>query len=244
MPVSADTLQMLMAAGVQGEQLVAVVRAIDADMAATVVVAADTAAERRRAWDRERKRTKRETSGGSPVEYPPESLRTEPAKESPPDPQKKEPPLEGTPPTGATPLYPPQTKLRKAHRLPEDWQPAFDPVEYAIADAKKREKRPLTEIEVIDQIERMRNWARQVGDGKGLKKDWNSALRNWLKDATDRKNDRQSKPAYGISDKQSTSAGFDALDAEIAGRGYGGEAAGLDFDAPPTRRLHVVDPGR
>lgn len=61
MPVSATTLAALMEAGVQGSDLVKIVRLIDADMAGTV----DSTAEKRRAYDRERKAEKRNSGGKS-----------------------------------------------------------------------------------------------------------------------------------------------------------------------------------
>lgn len=63
MPVSAETLGLLMAKGLSGADLLEVVAAIDRDMNPSK----DTAAERRRAYDRERKR---KPSGGNPVETP------------------------------------------------------------------------------------------------------------------------------------------------------------------------------
>jgi hypothetical protein len=60
-PVGADTLQALMAAGVTGEKLIEIVRLIDRDMAG----GDDNAAEKRRAYDRERKRVLRNSGGKS-----------------------------------------------------------------------------------------------------------------------------------------------------------------------------------
>ena len=61
MPVSARTLKALMEAGVCGDKLVEIVGLIDADMTPPK----DTAAERRRAYDRERKRNSTGTSTGA-----------------------------------------------------------------------------------------------------------------------------------------------------------------------------------
>jgi hypothetical protein len=211
MSVSSGTIRRLAALNLAPEAMSEVLSII-ADLAGK--------GDERRAKDRARKRrsmeSPRKTDGSSM-----ETVAEPDQKESPPNPQKKEPPLEGTPPAGATPLCPPQKSHRGGQRLPEDWQPSFDPVAFAVSDAERRDKRPLTEVEVVDQIERMRNWARQVSDSKGRKKDWDAALRNWLKEATDRKNDRQPKPAYGNRDKHDVSAGFDFLEEQIAGRGYG-----------------------
>ena len=61
MPVSARTLKALMEAGVCGDKLVEIVGLIDADMTPPK----DTAAERRRAYDRERKRNSTGNSTGA-----------------------------------------------------------------------------------------------------------------------------------------------------------------------------------
>ena len=58
MPVSAKTLGLLLDAGLTGDELRAVVASIDEDAAPK-----DTAAERRRAYDRERKRVHRNSGG-------------------------------------------------------------------------------------------------------------------------------------------------------------------------------------
>lgn len=63
MPVSAATLRLMMDAGLVGDQLLAVVEAIDADMEAARPVV-DLLAERRRAKDRDRKRDVRAMSAG------------------------------------------------------------------------------------------------------------------------------------------------------------------------------------
>lgn len=77
MPVDANTLRLLVEAGVTGDKLIAIVASLDAFMAPV-----DETAERRRAWDRDRKRkgksgipsgnsggTDEEISGGNRVEF-------------------------------------------------------------------------------------------------------------------------------------------------------------------------------
>lgn len=80
MPVSAETVRLLLEAGVAADKLVGIIASIDQDMAgmapATAAPApmAETAHDRRKAWDRNRKREKAEErkSGGNRVEIPPE----------------------------------------------------------------------------------------------------------------------------------------------------------------------------
>lgn len=80
MPVSARTLKALMEAGVCGDKLVEIVGLIDADMTPPK----DTAAERRRAYDRERKRNSTgippEPASPIPPEIPPEFHRKPPSR--------------------------------------------------------------------------------------------------------------------------------------------------------------------
>ena len=113
MPVSAATIQKLLAAGIEGEELVDVVASIDAD-AQLLVIRVDSQAERRRAADRERKRQKRHSAENS-AELSAENPRNEGGDEIPPDPPKKHTP---SPPKGGSV---PKTKPSRGSRLPEDW---------------------------------------------------------------------------------------------------------------------------
>lgn len=97
MPVSAETLSKLMDAGLAGEALIDVVASIDADMAAKPA-AIDEAAERRRAKDRERKRTQKAENS---AEFRGNSAESPSRKENTPTPPKENtPPQKKTPPKG------------------------------------------------------------------------------------------------------------------------------------------------
>ncbi len=62
--------------------------------------------------------------------------------------------------------------------LPDDFEP--DAKTWALAD-----ELGFTSQEAWDQLQRMRDWAKNADGGKGRKSDWNAAFRNWIKRAAD-----------------------------------------------------------
>jgi len=91
MSVSAATLRLLMAAGLSGEQMLAIVESMEADIAETQP-AVDEAAERRRARDRQRKRDIRSISAECPQTFRGHDI-APPDKERSPIPPKEINPL-------------------------------------------------------------------------------------------------------------------------------------------------------
>jgi hypothetical protein len=182
MPVSATTLALLMRAGLTGDALLEAVASIDADMAAAAPAPAkDSAADRRREWDRDRKAAQRagqKLSGGLST-----VLSGGISTGSPPDISKKEssptPPKEKTTPLTQSPSVPSSSpdeaaapKAKRATRLPSDWLPS----------AKNRDdalKRGVPES-MIDRIAaRFRDfWVSKAGKD-GAKLDWDATWRNW-----------------------------------------------------------------
>lgn len=108
MPISAGTLRILIAKGLAGDDLLEVVAAIDADMSASrpVEFPVDRAAEKRRAWDRERK-AKTRHSGGIPPDSPPD-------KNAPLSKREKK-----------------EKRERAASEIPPDWKPTDEDRSYA-----------------------------------------------------------------------------------------------------------------
>jgi len=155
-------------------------------------VVADDVTERRREADRVRKAVKRGMSA---------DFRGIPQTSA--DPSPLVPPLSPAP---LSPLIiPPSTNhslAKPATELPEDWQP--DAKTWALAD-----ELGFTSQEAWDQLERMRDWAKNADGGKGRKSDWNAAFRNWLKRAKD---DRKSKPQAPVQ-RNSNATSFAILDA-------------------------------
>lgn len=115
--------------------------------------------------------------------------------------------------------------------LPDDWEP--NAKTWALAD-----ELGFTAQEAWDQLERMRDWARNAGGGKGRKSDWDAAFRNWLKRAAD---ERRSKP-QAPRNRNSNAESFAILDAvfdeAIRRADGGGEAGGeeTDFELPGLRK--------
>ena len=182
----------------------------------------DEQAERRRAADRARKAV---CKSGIPQNSAESAELVSPL----------DPPLQGfpTPLPKTPPIIPPSLKTSKARgiRLPDDWEP--DGKTWQLAD-----ELGFTAQEAFDQLERMRDWARNAGGGKGLKSDWNAAFRNWLKRAADdRRNKPQaSRPRNSITD---SFAILDAVTDEAIRRSHGcGEEGGEEdtFGVPGLRQ--------
>lgn len=122
------------------------------------------------------------------------------------------------------------TRARAKSDLPEDWEP--DAKTWHLAD-----ELGFTAQEAWDQLERMRDWAKNADGGKGRKADWNAAFRNWLKRASD---DRSKQPQARIQ-RNSTANALAAIDlaADEAIRragGHGAEGSEEDFDLLPGLR--------
>lgn len=144
----------------------------DPAVAASVVAAAfvagavsggnrvDTTIEKRRAWDREYRRNKREN--------PPDSTRFHPTSESASlsKEEKKEVRKEGS-----------KGETTRGARLPVGWKPTDQ--DWAIACELVGEPKAKTELEkFID------HWKQQPGP-KGVKLDWNAGWRNWIRRASE-----------------------------------------------------------
>ena len=94
------------------------------------------------------------------------------------------------------------TRARAKTDLPDDWQP--DAKTWALAD-----ELGFAAQEAWDQLERMRDWAKNADGSKGRKSDWDAAFRNWLKRTAD---DRRNKP-QAHTPRNSLASGFAILDA-------------------------------
>lgn len=72
--------------------------------------------------------------------------------------------------------------------------------------------------QIQDQIERMRDWAKNADGKKSRKKDWNAAFRNWIKRVADDKQRKSSPYGNRASPAQAMRDAFDEIDAHIAER--------------------------
>lgn len=172
MPVSADTLRLLMEKGLSGDDLVEIVAAIDADMigmsGGIPVDKVDAVAERRRAYDRERKAKVRWKSGGIPPEvqcgHNSIGKLVEEVSE-----EKKE--------VVAAQRKSPVDK--RGTRLPADWEPDAD--DWATASALG-----FSQEQAKRQFDKFRDhWIAKPGRD-GSKLDWKATLRNWLRTSAER----------------------------------------------------------
>lgn len=112
--------------------------------------------------------------------------------------------------------------------LPDDWEP--DGKTWKLAG-----QLGFTSQEAWDQLERMRDWAKNAG-AKGHKSDWNAAFRNWLKRTAD---ERRSKPqASRRNNLHDSLAVLDAVTDEAIRRagGYGPEGSEENPDLLPGLR--------
>lgn len=191
----------------------AILIALECIVPVVPVIAVDEQAERRREADRVRKaatRVRPQTSADVP--------QTSAEMVSP-----LSPPLGGFPaPLPKTPpIIPPSSKTSRATALPDDWQP--DAKTWTLAD-----ELGFTDQETWDQLNRMRDWAKNAGGGKGRKSDWNAAFRNWIKRAAD---DRKSKPqATRRNNLQDSFAILDAVVDEAIRRSDGSGQEGCEED--------------
>jgi len=113
--------------------------------------------------------------------------------------------------------------------LSDEWEP--DGKTWKLA-----EQLGFTNQEAWDQLDRMRDWAKNAG-AKGRKPDWNAAFRNWLKRTADERQARPSTPRQR-NNLTDTLAILDAVTDEKIRRagGYGEEGGEEDIGQLPGLR--------
>lgn len=162
MPVSADTLRLLMAKGLSGDDLLEIVAAIDADMERNSGgIPVDATAERRRAYDRERKRKFHRNSTGVPPEPLISPLSIEVDREKKEREEKREAPVRKPPPE------------KRGTRLPDDWMPDED-------DAKFGASLGFTAAAYDREVIKFRNYWHAETGAHATKRDWKKTFHNWL----------------------------------------------------------------
>ena len=167
MPVSAETLRRLIAAGLSGDALVAVVESIDADMTAVVVEKPRSAAAVRQERYRARHHASvtsdasRNADDPSPKEAPPHPLRNNPFPEK----QTHTSPAAGS-------------------RIRFDWQP--DPAGVAFAA-----EQGLGSSEITAEVEAFRDHWLRVGEPQA---DWAAAWRGWVRNGLTRRKPAKGGP--------------------------------------------------
>jgi len=166
--IIATAVKHLMAAGVTGDALIAAIAEMEAELRPV-----DPAAEKRRAWDRERKRRQREeVSGGIPVDQ------VETAEHA-----ENGPSLDKSPQTPKIkPIPAGDIRARKATRLPQDWKPCLV---LDLPDAL----RTIVATWAAGEYDRqaaifMNHWLSAPGPNAS-KRDWDRTWHNWLYRAED-----------------------------------------------------------
>lgn len=149
----------------------------------------DTAAEKRRAYDRDRKAKARAMSGGKSGGIPPE------VRIDTPSPPGSPLSLPQTP--THTPLYPPTPSAPRRERgcaLPADWQPSAKHFDLA-SDLGCNERF------VWQQAEAMREWAgANRNRAVARKADWDLTFTGWLRRETGKSGGSRAPPRRGFGD--------------------------------------------
>lgn len=190
------------------------------------VDAVDATAEKRRAFDRERKRLQRATSTGHPVEIhptPPESVEVPLSKDNITTISSLE---RGAP---EKPVH-----RTRGTRLPDDWEPTGP--DFAVA------AQLLTEAGARAEVEKFRDHWKQQAGAKGVKLDWNAAWRNWFRRAAEYRGSKnggvvqnRSDPAAGRATARE--ADFVARVGSTAMRWLKDRGAGERGEAPESTHI-------
>ena len=154
----ANLVKLLIDAGVAADVIVAAVAEAEEMSGGIPVDKVDAVAERRRAYDRERKRNVRWNSTGvhRNSENAPLSIEEDIREE-----RKREAPVKPRPPE------------RRGTRLPDDWTPDADDAAYGASLG-------YTSVAYDREVEKFRNhWHTKPGKD-ALKLDWSKTFRNWL----------------------------------------------------------------
>jgi hypothetical protein len=208
--IIASALKHMLAAGMPADAIVAAVAEMEANMA----VPSDPVADKRREYDRNRRRNERAAAKLS-TGHPPESAdKADIADKSPsPAPSPFLPPNpQPTPAPTHTPAK--SAPTRKGTRLPEDWAP--DPVIGPTADMVAGWP-PGT---LARELEKFRNyWIAKPGKD-GTKTSWQRTWINWLIQADDRigRNERSNRNQHQDGDGNKLVGAGLAFEAEYAAR--------------------------
>lgn len=218
----AELVAQLISAGTPADVAATVVAEAFAAGAASIAsgmsggIPVDKAAEKRRAYDRERKREKR-TSGGIPVECP----------------RNSETALSSSTSTKSVVEKKRKKERARGSQIPPDWQPNE-------THFRESQKLGIGWPQVEGMAEDMRLWARANGHRDVARKsDWDATFLGWMRRNS---GNGTSGKQHGTSENSLVAAGrrrIEELDAIIAGGGSGERpesAAGL-FSGNPNVRL-------
>lgn len=159
MSITAQTLELLIKAGVEGDSLVEIVRSMEAG-------AVRSPNAERQARYRERQRNV--TNNVTPVTQRGDergNIDTLPSPDSSEKERKKD--------IAAL-------AQKRGTRLPDDWQPPANCIEWW-------RSRSGDEQSFHDELDKFRDWARAASGSRGVKRDWDATFRNWLRNAIERR---------------------------------------------------------
>jgi len=184
----ANLVKLLMDAGVQSDVIVAAVAEAEACVSGGIPVdKADTAAERRRAYDRERKRNVRWNSTGVHRNSENTPLSIESSEDIREEKKEREASATRRPPD------------KRGSRLPDDWMPDASDAQYAASLG-------FPAVAYDREVEKFRNhWHAKPGKD-GAKLDWRKTFHNWLLRGAERFT--PAKDAYRPTIVQTTQAVF------------------------------------
>lgn len=161
----ADMVEKMLASGVAHDLVVMAIR-IAEEARNSTGIPVDKSAEKRRAWDRERKRRKTHSTGNS-TGIPPESL------------ARVEENITNSV-VQDTEIQKSEKGSRRGLRLPPDWLPSQ-------ADVDEARLIGLTPIEIQAETSKFCDyWHARAGPG-GVKLDWSATWRNWCRTAVERR---------------------------------------------------------
>lgn len=217
MSLTTTLIEFLRSQGMSSDQIVEAVLLIEREqeMKGAYEVGPDTAAERKRAYDRQyqAERRQRQSYDNRTTSYEAGGL-----KEIPPTPPKEN----TTSPQSPSEITPRQSK---SERMPDDWQPDASLTEYGAGVG-------LSDSETADEMAAMKAWAlANAGRAVARKADWTQAAQGWLRRAAKAK--KTGPPAGRIvsfpqhpSPKGNVLAAIRHLRSEAAGIADSGAGAG------------------
>lgn len=184
----ANLVKLLMDAGVQPDVIVAAVAEAEACVSGGIPVeSVDPVAERRRAYDRERKRKFHRNSTGTPPEQQNAPLSIGKLEEDLSEERKREAPAKRLPPE------------KRGTRLPPDWMPDAEDAQYAASLG-------FPAVAYDREVEKFRNFWHAKPGKDGSKLDWRKTFHNWLIRGAERLT--PAKDAYRPTVVQTTPAVF------------------------------------
>lgn len=101
------------------------------------------------------------------------------------------------------------TRARKGHRLPEDWQPK------PLTAALEADLKGVSSGAIERELARFRDWAAGATGPNAVKADWDAAWRNWLRKAYDEGRLKNAKSASNSNTNDNRDGAMRAIDRRL-----------------------------